>query len=255
LERCVSGEEYECNSERKWREITNWEWTDSWLASFQWDDSVVSYMDTMTNESGTTVMLRIDQPFAEGEDQQPHYFVSFNYDTEGTFMNVYLQTNVFMSNAISKTESVVSLDPERINADIQKEYLDANGETIKQQLPDNPNYAVLEFIDDPGLIVITNHESVEGLLALFVNAEPLDQEPQNHKIGVDGVDLNLVFVEGVEEYEIELDPGTSLCRINGEYLWYGKPDSPDALYKLWEYMGITRWPDIVYQVCKNALKP
>jgi len=251
----VSGEEYECNSERKWREITNWEWTDSWLASFQWDDSVVSYMDTMTNESGTTVMLRIDQPFAEGEDQQPHYFVSFNYDTEGTFMNVYLQTNVFMSNAISKTESVVSLDPERINADIQKEYLDANGETIKQQLPDNPNYAVLEFIDDPGLIVITNHESVEGLLALFVNAEPLDQEPQNHKIGVDGVDLNLVFVEGVEEYEIELDPGTSLCRINGEYLWYGKPDSPDALYKLWEYMGITRWPDIVYQVCKNALKP
>lgn len=251
----VSGEEYECNSERKWREITNWEWADSWLASFQWDDSVVSYMDTMTNESGTTVMLRIDQPFAEGEDQQPHYFVSFNYDTEGTFMNVYLQTNVFMSNAISKTESVVSLDPERINADIQKEYLDANGETIKQQLPDNPNYAVLEFIDDPGLIVITNHESVEGLLALFVNAEPLDQEPQNHKIGVDGVDLNLVFVEGVEEYEIELDPGTSLCRINGEYLWYGKPDSPDALYKLWEYMGITRWPDIVYQVCKNALKP
>lgn len=251
----VSGEEYECNSERKWREITNWEWADSWLASFQWDDSVVSYMDTMTNESGTTVMLRIDQPFAEGEDQQPHYFVSFNYDTEGTFMNVYLQTNVFMSNAISKTESVVSLDPERINADIQKEYLDANGETIKQQLPDNPNYAVLEFIDDPGLIVITNHESVEGLLALFVNAEPLDQEPQNHKISVDGVDLNLVFVEGVEEYEIELDPGTSLCRINGEYLWYGKPDSPDAIYKLWEYMGITRWPDIVYQVCKNALKP
>ena len=251
----VNGEEYECNSERKWREITNWEWADSWLASFRWDDSVVSYMDTMTNESGTTVMLRIDQPFAEGEDQQPHYFVSFNYDTEGTFMNVYLQTNVFMSNTISKTESVVSLDPERINADIQKEYLDANGETIKQQLPDNPNYAVLEFIDDPGLIVITNHESVEGLLALFVNAEPLDQEPQNHKIGVDGVDLNLVFVEGVEEYEIELDPGTSLCRINGEYLWYGKPDSPDALYKLWEYMGITRWPDIVYQVCKNALKP
>ena len=98
----VNGEEYECNSERKWREITNWEWADSWLASFRWDDSVVSYMDTMTNESGTTVMLRIDQPFAEGEDQQPHYFVSFNYDTEGTFMNVYLQTNVFMSNTLSE---------------------------------------------------------------------------------------------------------------------------------------------------------
>lgn len=118
----VNGEAYECDSAREWREITNWEWTDSWLVSFQWDDSVVAYMDTMTNESGTTVMLRIDQPFAAGEDQQPHYFVSFNYDTEGTFMNVYLQTNVFMSNAISKTESVVSLDPELINAEIQLEY-------------------------------------------------------------------------------------------------------------------------------------
>ena len=46
-----------------------------------------------------------------------------------------------------------------------------------------------------------------------------------------------------------------MCRINGEYVWYGKLEEPEYTYKLWEYLGITRWPDIVYMVCENALKP
>ena len=123
----VDGIKYECDSAQKWREITWWDWTDPWLVSFQWDDSVVAYMDTLTDESGITVMLRIDQPFAEGENQQPHYFVNFNYDADGTFRNVYVQTNVFMTNSISKTESIVSLDSELIEAEIHKEYQKENG--------------------------------------------------------------------------------------------------------------------------------
>ena len=123
----VDGAKYECDSAQQWREITWWDWTDPWLVSFQWDDSVVAYMDTLTDESGITVMLRIDQPFAEGENQQPHYFVNFNYDTDGTFRNVYVQTNVFMNNSISKTESIISLDSELVEAEIQKEYQNAIG--------------------------------------------------------------------------------------------------------------------------------
>ena len=118
----VDGAKYECDSAQQWREIADWEYTDPWLASFKWDESFVAYMDTLTDESGITVMLRIDQPFSEGEDQQPHYFVNFKFDVDGTFRNVYVQTNLFMNNAISKTESVVSLDAELIKAEIQKEY-------------------------------------------------------------------------------------------------------------------------------------
>lgn len=123
----VDGAKYECDSAQQWREITWWDWTDPWLVSFQWDDSVVAYMDTLTDESGITVMLRIDQPFAEGENQQPHYLVNFNYDTDGTFRNVYVQTNVFMNNSISKTESIISLDSELVEAEIQREYQNAIG--------------------------------------------------------------------------------------------------------------------------------
>lgn len=45
----------------------------------------------------------------------------------GTFRNVYVQTNVFMNNAISKTESIVSLDSELVEAEIQKEHQNAIG--------------------------------------------------------------------------------------------------------------------------------
>ena len=251
----VDETKFECDSAQNWREITWWDWTDPWLVSFRWDDSVVAYMDTLTDERGITIMLRIDQPFEKGDDQQPQYFVNFIFDADGKFRNVYVQTNLFMNNAISKTESIVSLDAEVVNAEIQKEYKKATGKPIKQQLPEKPNYAVLEFIDDPGLIVVTNQESVEGLLALFADAELLDGEPEKHNIGVDDVALNLVFVEGAEDFVIELDPGTNLCRVNGEYMRYGGPEAPEALQMLWEYLGITRWPDIVYQVCKTAHKP
>ena len=126
------------SNEGKWgKAYTNIEWKademtfgDSvkpWLAYFQWNDSVVAYMDTLEDESGITVMLRIDQPFAEGENEQPHYFVNFNFDTDGAFSNVYVQTNLFMNYSTSRTESVVSLDSELIEAEIQKEYQKAIG--------------------------------------------------------------------------------------------------------------------------------
>ena len=121
----VDGATYECDSVQQWRETTLWEWKDPWLASYKWEDSVVAYMGTLTDESGITVMLRIDEPFAQGEHQQPHYFVNFRFEEDGTFRNAYLQTNVSTDHATSKTESIVSLDRDAVMAEIQMEYQQA----------------------------------------------------------------------------------------------------------------------------------
>lgn len=118
-------------------------------------------------------------------------------------------------------------------------------------LPDKPNYAILEFAGD-GLITITDSDRLEKLVYLFENAEFLGYEPKTHSIGVG---LNLIFTSGDNDFIIELDPDSDICRINGEYVSYGAPDEPDYIYKLWEYLGITQWPDIIYMVCENALRP
>ena len=121
----VDGKQYDCNSAQQWQEITQWDRRDPWLASFQWNDSAVAYMDTLEDESGITVMLRIDQPFAGSGNQQPHYFVCFDYNTDGSFRDVYVQANLFMDNFVSKTELVVSLDSALVEGEIQKEYRQA----------------------------------------------------------------------------------------------------------------------------------
>ena len=97
-----------------------------WLASFQWDDSV-AYMDTLTEEDGECVMLRVDKKYKDSDDYDPHYFLYFNFDPDGNFVNAQLQINLFRENERAITESIVSLDAEKINAEIQKEYQKAIG--------------------------------------------------------------------------------------------------------------------------------
>ena len=118
-------------------------------------------------------------------------------------------------------------------------------------LPDKPDYAILEFADD-GLMTITDSDRLEKLVYLFENAEFLGYEPKTHSVGVG---LNLILTSGEEDFVIELDPDSDICRIHGEYVSYGASDEPDYIYKLWEYLGITQWPDSVYMVCENALRP
>ena len=118
-------------------------------------------------------------------------------------------------------------------------------------LPDKPDYAILEFGDD-SLMTITDSDRLEKLVYLFENAEFLGYEPKTHSVGVG---LNLILTSGEEDFVIELDPDSDICRIHGEYVSYGASDEPDYIYKLWEYLGITQWPDSVYMVCENALRP
>lgn len=97
-----------------------------WLANFQWNENVV-YMDTLTEENGRCVMLRVDEHFAGREDYAPHYFVNFYFDPEGNFRNVQLQVNLFQENEFTVTESIVSMDAETANREIQEAYQRAIG--------------------------------------------------------------------------------------------------------------------------------
>ena len=97
-----------------------------WLASFKWDD-IVAYMDTLTDEDGECIMLRVDEQYIDLDAYDPHYFLYFNFDPDGNFVNAQLQVNLFRDNELSITESIASLDPETVNAEIQKEYQKAIG--------------------------------------------------------------------------------------------------------------------------------
>lgn len=122
----------------------------------------------------------------------------------------------------------------------------------RPQLPANPAQAVLEF-NGVQLVSITDFDRLEKIWILFSDAEFLGYEPKTHSIGV-GLNLTLTSQSG-ETMTIELDPDSDICRINGEYVFYGAYDEPDYIEKLWYYLGITAWPDPVYEMYPNAYIP
>lgn len=123
----VNGEHYNYTG-TEWVEIADVANTRlPWLAEFTWDDNIVAYIDTLTDEDGECVMLRVDEKYIESDEYDPHYFLYFNFDPDGNFIHAQLQVNLFRDNEIAITESIISLDAEEINAEIQKEYQKAIG--------------------------------------------------------------------------------------------------------------------------------
>ena len=119
------------------------------------------------------------------------------------------------------------------------------------QLPVNLQKVVLEF-EGKELLSTTDFDRLEKIYLLFTDAELLGYEPKTHSVGVG---LNLVlYARGGETVTIELDPDNDLCRIGGEYVFYGKADEPCYIEKLWYYLGIENWPDAVYDRCPNAFR-
>ena len=122
----------------------------------------------------------------------------------------------------------------------------------RPQLPKNPAQVVLEF-EGQSLVTITDFDRLEKIWILFSDAEFLGYEPKTHSVGV-GLNLILTSQNG-ETMTIELDPDSDICRIDGEYVFYGAYDEPDYIEKLWYYLGIEAWPDAVYEKCGNAYRP
>ena len=124
---CANGKRFRFTG-AEWAEIAN---NDSallpWLAEFTWDENIVAYMDTLTDEDGECIMLHVDEKYIDSDEYDPHYFLYFNFDPNGNFVNAQLQVNLFRDNEINITESIASLDADTINAEIQKEYQNAIG--------------------------------------------------------------------------------------------------------------------------------
>ena len=119
------------------------------------------------------------------------------------------------------------------------------------QIPANLDKAVLEF-EGQELVSTTDFDRLEKLYLLFTEAEFLGYEPKTHSIGF-GLNLVLTTQDG-NVITVELDPDNDLCRIDGEYIFYGRPEEPCYIEKLWYYLDIPSWPDVVYEHYENAFK-
>jgi hypothetical protein len=96
-----------------------------WLSSYQWDESTVAYVDTLQEDGMDIIMLRIDEPFSGYPEETESYAVDFFFDGSGSFLSVKLTAFAFRNDDLwtaEETETIYSLDPERINRHIQSEY-------------------------------------------------------------------------------------------------------------------------------------
>lgn len=131
-------------------------------------------------------------------------------------------------------------------------YMDYTYLPKRPQLPSDPVKVVLEF-EGKELIATTDFDRLEKIWLLFGDAELMGYEPKTHSIGI-GLNLVLTGKSG-DHITIELDPESDICRINGEYVFYGAPDEPEYIEKLWYYLDLPAWPDAVYAKYPNALRP
>ena len=114
----------------------------------------------------------------------------------------------------------------------------------RPQLPEGPVKAELLF-ESKVLCATVVPDRLEKIWLLFQEAEFLGYEPKTHSIGI-GLELILTGQNG-QTMTIELDPDNDICRINGEFVFYGAFDEPNYVEKLWYYLGIDAWPDKVYE--------
>ena len=118
-----------------------------------------------------------------------------------------------------------------------------------EKLPENLTRAVLEFEGEP-MVTVTDADQLAGIYQLFEGADVLGYTP---KTDGTGVQLHLILTfDGWLDVTIDLDAGRDVCRIDGEYVFYGAFDEPDYIEKLWNYLGISAWPDAVYEKCPYA---
>lgn len=141
--------------------------------------------------------------------------------------------------------------PENVTIDYMRVYSDYIKYQMTVELPEHLTQAVLKFEGKP-LLTVTNTAQLEGIYQLFQGADILGYEPKTHSTGVQ-LHLVLSFKSG-ETVTIDLDPDRDICRIGGEFVFYGAFDEPYYIEKLWRSLGISAWPDAVYAKYPRAFR-
>lgn len=111
--------------------------------------------------------------------------------------------------------------------------------------------AVLEFEGNP-LVTTTDAAQLEKLYQMFRNSDVLGYEPKTHSTGL-RLHLILTFQDG-KDLVIDLDPDRDVCKVGEEFVFYGAFDEPYYIEKIWEYFGISAWPDEVYAKYPGAYR-
>ena len=78
---------------------------------------------------GVCYKYRINKKFQDTEGSPDSYLADYYFDKDGKFLKVVYQFNPNQDNAYTVTESIVSLDPDVVSAEIEKEYRNAVDQT------------------------------------------------------------------------------------------------------------------------------
>ena len=115
-------------AERVWKEEAGFDsYTGPWLSSFNFIRKYVTYIDTLESAEGQWCMFRVDAPFDGEEGAEESYFVEFLFDDRDNFVKVQIHVNSFRENAVTITESIVTMDADTVTARIEAEYQTAIG--------------------------------------------------------------------------------------------------------------------------------
>ena len=92
------------------------------LTWFAWIKAFVTYVDTVETAEGVCYKYRINAKYEDAENEADSYLADYYFDEDGNFLRVVYQINPNQDNAYTVTESIVSLDPNVVSGEIEKEY-------------------------------------------------------------------------------------------------------------------------------------
>ena len=120
---CVDGKHYGFTGS-EWEPVADGVQSNvPWLDSFCWNAEKVFLMDTLKEEKGETVMLRVDEKYVDSEAYEDHYFVNFHFDPEGALRSVKVQVNLFREDGFTAEESILTLAEQEVSERIHRESL------------------------------------------------------------------------------------------------------------------------------------
>lgn len=197
---------------------------------------------------GTAYTLRW---FEDGQENvcQYKYLLHFEGNAEETSTAYVLyDTYILTDDDTASPEDIRRSNPNALPGPDTPYYTVYNDEIYIPKSPEIPALRQASLkLDDQELLTITDSNVLSAIRELFSNAEALGYEPKTYNLGPE---LILTGENGME-VTTGLDLYSDLCLIGENFYDYGpgytNEGSFNALTKLFELLGISDWPEAVYQ--------